>query len=53
LLKFLSEKIHETFALLDKSVYHIFGEDCARCTLDAVFSSRTARLNTRFSAEIG
>jgi hypothetical protein len=30
------EKIYRTFfiemfALLEKSVYHIFGEDCARC----------------------
>jgi len=31
----------ETFAMLDKSVYHIFGEDCARCMEIAGFSPKS------------
>ena len=32
--KYSSENFDETFAMLDKSVYHIFGEDCARYASD-------------------
>jgi hypothetical protein len=35
---FSMKKFHETFALLDKSVYHIFGEDCARWLPQTDFS---------------
>ena len=33
----------ETFAMLDKSVYHIFGEDCARCAKNSRFSAKSPR----------
>ena len=37
------KKFYETFAMLDKSVYHIFGEDCARCAKNARFSAKSPR----------
>ena len=41
--KYSSENFDETFAMLDKSVYHIFGEDCARCAKNERFSAKSPR----------
>ena len=40
---FLVNFFDETFAMLDKSVYHIFGEDCARCVKNTRFSAKSPR----------
>ena len=42
------KKFYETFAMLDKSVYHIVGEDCARCTLYAHNSNVSGEYCQRF-----
>ena len=42
--------------MLDKSVYHIFGEDCARCAKNARFSAKSPRasgLHVSLPASIG
>jgi len=41
--KYSSENFDETFAMLDKSVYHIFGEDCARYEKITLFSVKNLR----------
>ena len=53
---FLVNFFVETFAMLDKSVYHIFGEDCARCAKNARFSAKSPRasgLHVSLPASIG